>query len=99
MENDGEIADDLRFSGSRANSTLRLSAFRITGGVQNITAQLVAGHLFEELPVGDVALVKVSVKAKSKKKRARQTLSYTVSSSIDTLVDRVIARVKQKRSR
>ncbi|MCB1205890.1 MAG: hypothetical protein KDN18_16625 [Verrucomicrobiae bacterium] len=99
VENDGEIADDLRFSGSRANSTLRLSAFRITGGVQNITAQLVAGHLFEELPVGDVALVKVSVKAKSKKKRARQTLSYTVNSSIDTLVDRVVARVKQKRSR
>ena len=98
-QNDGEIADDLRLSGTHANRTLRLTAYNLTGGTTNITAQLTAGHVFAARPVGDVSLVRFDVRARSQKVRVRQNLSYSLRSSAVTLVDTVLAKVSQKRSR
>jgi len=98
-QNDGEINDHLTITGTKAGSTLRLTAIRTTGGVANITAALTAGYQIDAVAPGAVEVIQVSVKARSKKVRAKQTLSYGVRSSVSSPVDLVIASVTQKKVR
>lgn len=93
LQNDGEIDDNLRLTGTRANSTLVANVYRLTGGKANITAQLTAGHLIAAAAPGSTTSYQVEVRARSKKKRARQTLSYRVAGTISGLTDVVQASV------
>lgn len=98
-QNDGEIDDHLTITGTKAGSTLRLTAIRTTGGVANVTAALTAGYQIEAVAPGEVNVIQVSVKARSKKVRAKQTLIYGVRSSVTSPVDVVIASISQKKVR
>lgn len=98
-QNDGEIDDHLTITGTKAGSTLRLTAIRTTGGVANITAALTAGYQIDSVAPGSVEVIQISVKARSRKVRAKQTLSYGVRSSVSSPVDLVIASVTQKKVR
>lgn len=95
LENDGDIADDLKLTATRTNRTVRLTAFLLTGGKQNITAQLAAGQAFAGAAPGVVSLVQLDVRARSPKLRANQTLSYTLRSSLPGFLDVAITKVTQ----
>jgi hypothetical protein len=97
LENDGDIADNLKLTATRTNRTVRLTAFLLTGGKQNITAQLAAGQTFDNAAPGEVSLIQLDVKARSRKLRANQTLSYTLSSSLPGFLDVAKTRVTQAR--
>lgn len=97
LENDGDIADDLTLTATRANRTVRLAACRLTGGKENITAQLAAGEAFDNAAPGELSLVRLDVRARSSKLRASQTLFYTLRSSLQALVDVAKTAVTQAR--
>lgn len=94
-QNDGDIADNLRVVGTRANRTLRLSVLRLTGGRINITAQLAAGRLFPGVEPDGIVAMQFDARARNRKLRARQRLLCGVG--IDGLPghDRVVASVTQ----
>ncbi len=97
IENDGDIADDLNLSATPANRTIRLAVFRLTGGKQNITAQLAAGHAITGFAPGNQSLVEIDVRARSARRRANQTLSYTLRSSLTTFLDVAKTSVSQSK--
>lgn len=97
LENDGDIADNLKLSATRTNRTLRLSAYRLTGGKLNITGQLAVGRTFANAAPRAVSLVQLDLRARSSKRRANQTLSYTLRSSIPGLLDVAKTKVTQPR--
>lgn len=96
-QNDGEIEDHLTVTGTNAGRTLRLTALRLTGGVENVTAALAAGYQINGVAPGGTIVIQCSVKAQSKKVRAKQNLTYGVRSSVTSPVDTVIAIVKSKK--
>lgn len=93
VQNDGEIADNLRLSGSRANGTLVVSVFRLTGGRANVTGRLSSGFPVSAVNPGSTVVFQVDVRARSKTKQARQVLSYRVGNSVPGMVDVVKASV------
>jgi hypothetical protein len=97
VENDGDIDDDLALTTTRANRTLRVAVFLLTGGKQNITARLATGQTFADAAPGEVSLVQLDVKARSPRVRANQTLAHTLRSSLPGFLDVARTRVTQAR--
>lgn len=96
VQNDGEIGDPLALWGSRANKTLRLSAFNLSSGGSNVTAALVAGITFDEIAPAGLVVFRMDVRARSKKRRARQNLVYAVRSAVASPPDVVRAKISQR---
>lgn len=97
VENDGDIADDVKLTATRANRTVRLAAYQITGGERNVTARLAAGLAFDGLAPGGISLVRIEVRARSAKRPARQTIACTLRGSLARLLDVAKAEVSQAR--
>ncbi|MEX2578019.1 MAG: choice-of-anchor Q domain-containing protein [Verrucomicrobiales bacterium] len=97
VENDGDIAAPLLVRGNRANKTLRLKVFRLTGGRVNVTGAIRRGYALGEVASGGTVVFRGHVKARSKKKRARQRLTFRAASGGTVLSDAVRAKVFQKR--
>jgi hypothetical protein len=95
VQNDGEIADNLRVTGTRANRTISLSAFRLTGGRANITGQLAAGRVFPSVAPQGIVAMQFNVRARSSKLRARQRLLCEARIPQVPGHDRVVANVTQ----
>lgn len=95
-QNDGEFTDNLRLAGTRANKTLRLDIFRLTGGGGNVTGQVAAGHTMPGVAPGGTMLFRVDVKARTKKRRAKQALFYNLTGSTAGPADCVRANITQK---
>lgn len=95
-QNDGEFTDNLRLAGTRANKTLRLDIFRLTGGGGNVTGQVAAGHTMPGVALGGTMLFRVDVKARTKKRRAKQALFYNLTGSTAGPADCVRANITQK---
>ncbi len=98
-QNDGEFTDNLRLSGPRANKTLRLNVYRLTGGTANVTGQMPSGHVMNGVTPGGTTVFRVDAKARTKKRRAKQTLLYSVRGTVSGPVDVVRAKVTQKVTR
>lgn len=102
VQNDGEIDDHLFVTGTKAAGSIRFTALRITGTVENVTAALIAGYRFDEVEPGAVNVIQGTVKARSKKVRARQTLAFSLRSDNAAAPDTVLAgissaKVKRKK--
>ncbi|MBL9156844.1 MAG: hypothetical protein JNJ70_05215 [Verrucomicrobiales bacterium] len=96
-QNDGEIDDHLRITGSRPGNTVRYAAVRTTGTVANVTAALIAGYQIDSVQPGEVTVIQCSVKARSKKVRAKQTFVYGVSTPNAPSPDVVVANITSKK--
>lgn len=96
-QNDGEIDDHLRITGSRPGSTVRYGAVRTSGTVANVTAALIAGYQIDSVQPGEVTVIQCSVKARSKKVRAKQAFVYSVSTPNAPSPDVVVANITSKK--
>ena len=97
LQNDGAIEDQLILSGPRANKTLKLKTFRLTGGRVNVTGAMRSGYSLGAVAPGGTVVFQVQAKARSSKRRARQNLTFQGRSVSASSVDGVKAKVKQSK--
>ncbi|MDF1861128.1 MAG: choice-of-anchor Q domain-containing protein [Verrucomicrobiales bacterium] len=96
VESDGDITETVTVRGTKPNRTLRLKAFRLTGGKTNVTARLATGLPLTDMEPGSTVLFRVDVKARSKKKKPRQNLKYSAKSQVVPAADAVRLKVRQQ---
>ncbi len=98
VQNDGEIPDNLLLRGTKANTTMVASAFRVTGGSSNVSGKVFGnGYMASSVAPGGVVVFRVDVKARSKKVRVRnQNLAFRVTSSVSNPPDMAMVKVSQK---
>jgi len=93
IENDGDIPDDLTFTGALGNRTVLANVFRFAPAKTNLTGRLTTGFRSAGVAPRGVVNFLVEVRARSARVRANQTLFYRCRGSRGELVDLVKIRV------
>ena len=98
LENDGDTADDLRFSGPSGNRFIQLSYLDASG--KNVTAQVIAGTLgIDDLGAGRATFVLIMAQGdrKYKDRGSSYRAKLTTTSETDNESDRVDCSVGKRR--
>jgi DNA-binding beta-propeller fold protein YncE len=97
LENDGDTADDLRFSGPSGNRFIQLSYLDASG--KNVTAQVIAGTLgIDDLGAGRATFVLIMAQGdrKDKDRGSSYRAKLTTTSETDNESDRVDCSVGKR---
>lgn len=98
IENDGDIAENVRLKEQGSGPDLKVKLFRLTGGRTNITATVKAnGVVAPDLLPGRQIQIEARFSARKKAKASRTKINFTGTSSAATSkFDTIRAKVKTK---
>ncbi len=97
LENDGGLPDLLQIKSDRPNpKTLRGKVFVLTGGRQNVSAQVFGTGIDDFFPPGFPAMLQVEVSRKSAKLKPKQTMRITLTSDFSAKRDVGGAKIGSK---
>lgn len=87
LENDGNVADQIRLKQTGRVRLLKTKYFRISGGRENITGELItSGSIEDPIDPGDYNRYAARVKYRSRQDRPRQSIRLMARSTVDNSV-------------